>query len=163
MGSLTILIILIIIIITLIITLTSHQGTNRNLPFFCLFPFSIFHFPSSFTFFHLGELGQPNHVQFRVTVNCDDGNILLFVYLPSRCPGQRQNKKASRAEKKKVKFLSNFPFVIHHIYTGGNVNREKRYCGRDNRSFGGEWLNWLFLFFILFFLVVTVYPVFAFL
>lgn len=35
----------------------------------------------------------------------------------------------------------------------------KEYCGRDNRSFGGGWLNWFFLSF--FFLVVTVYPVFG--
>lgn len=99
------------------------SAPTGNFPFF---PFSFFHFHLPLLFFHLGELGQPNHVQFRVTANCDDGHILLFLYLPSRCPGQRQKKKASRAEKKKVKFSSNFPFVIHHIYTGGNVNREKK-------------------------------------
>lgn len=143
---------LLTIIIILIITLTSHQCTNRKLSFFSifLFPFSIFLLP--LLFFHLGELGQPNHVQFRVTVNCDDGHILLFLYLPSRCPGQRQNKKASRAEKKKVKFSSNFPFVIHHIYTGGNVDREKRILrSRSWLIFG--WVVELVLFIFYFFLL----------
>lgn len=85
------------------------------------FPSSIFHFPSSFAllFFHLGELGQPNHVQFRVTVTVMTVIFYFSCILPSRCPGQRQNKKASRAEKKKVKFSSNFPFVIHHIGVHG--------------------------------------------
>lgn len=96
---------------------------------FFYFPSSFFHFPLLFFlyfFFHLGELGQPNHVQFRVTVTVMTVIFYFSCILPSRCPGQRQNKKASRAEKKKVKFSSNFPFVIHHIYTGGNVNRERK-------------------------------------
>lgn len=91
--------------------------------------FLFFHFPFSISLLPLllGELGQPNHVQFRVTVNCDDGHILLFLHLPSRCPGQRQKKKASRAEKKKVKFSSNFPFVIHHIgIHGWNCQRREK-------------------------------------
>lgn len=128
MVSLTIIIIL---IVTFIITLTSHQCTNRKPSFFSFFllSFSISLLP--LLSFHLGELGQPNHVQFRVTVNCDDGHILLFLHLPSRCPGQRQNKKASRAEKKKVKFSSNFPFVIHHIRIHGweCQQREKNTAG----------------------------------
>lgn len=162
MGSLTIIIIL--IIITLILTLTSHPVHQQETSLFFLFPSSIPLLPLLyFTFFHLGELGQPNHVQFRVTVNCDDGHILLFLHLPSRCPGQRQNKKASRAEKKKVKFSSNFPFVIiHHIlYTRVGMSTErKNNCGRDNRSFlGGD--GRIGSFYFLFFLVVTVYPVFG--
>lgn len=77
-----------------------HQQESSFFSIFLL-PFSFF---LCFTFFHLGELGQPNHVQFRVTVTVMTVIFYFFCILPSRCPGQRQNKKASRAEKKKVKF-----------------------------------------------------------
>lgn len=107
-----------------------HQSPGHQQESSLFLPFSIFHFPFSFFlyFFSFRRARPTKPCPVSCDCNCDDGHILLFLHLPSRCPGQRQNKKASRAEKKKVKFSSNFPFVIHHIlYTRvGIVNGEKR-------------------------------------
>lgn len=116
------------------------------------FPFSsFFHFPSSFAllFFHLGELGQPNHVQFRVTVTVMTVIFYFSCIFPVVVQGSGKTKKASRAEKKKVKFSSNFPLSsITYCIHGWDFQQKKEQCGRDNRSCLGGWLNWFFLFFI---------------
>lgn len=130
----------------------SPSAPTGNLPFF---PFSFFHSPSSFflyLFFHLGELGQPNHVQFRVTGTVMTVIFYFFLHLPSRCPGQRQNEKSFTSGKEKSQNFVQFPVVIHHIYTGGNVNREKRILrSRSWLVFG--WVVELVLFILCFFLL----------
>lgn len=121
---------------------------------FFLFPFSFFHFLLPLLFFHLGELGQPNHVQFRVTVNCDDGHILLFFSLPSRCPGQRQNEKSFTSGKEKSQIFVQFPVChpSHTVYTGGNVNRNKKILRARSWPILG-WVVELVLFIFCFFLL----------
>lgn len=94
--------------------------------------FLFFHFPSSFflcfTLFHLGELGQPNHVQFRVTVNCDDGHILLFLYPSQSLSRAAAKQKSFTSGKEKSQIFVQFPVChpSHTVYTGGNVNREEK-------------------------------------
>lgn len=115
------------------------------------FPFSIFLLPLLyFTFFHLGELGQPNHVQFRVTVNCDDGHILLFLYPSQSLSRAAAKQKSFTSGKEKSQIFVQFPVChpSHRCTRVGMSTERKEYCGRDNRSFLGGRLNWFFLFFI---------------
>lgn len=95
--------------------------------------FSIFHFPFPFFlcftfFFHLGELGQPNHVQFRVTVTVMTVIFYFSCIFPVVVQGSGKTKKASRAEKKKSQIFVQFPVVIiHHIlYTRVGMSTERK-------------------------------------
>lgn len=145
MGSLTIIITILVLILILILILTlKYLTTNRKLSFF---PFSFFllPFPIFLYFFSFRRARPTKPCPVSCDCNCDDGHILLFFHLPSRCPGQRQKKKKLHGRKqKKSQIFVQFPVVIiHHIYTGGNVNRKrkKKYCGRD--ICGWSWSNWL--------------------
>lgn len=142
MGSLTIIItilVLILILILILILTLKYLTTNRKPSFF-----SFFLFPSSFfllLFFHLGELGQPNHVQFRVTVTVMTVIFYFFSIFPVVVQGSGKKKSFMGGNKKKVKFSSNFPLSSSITYTRVELSTEgkKKYCGRDNRSFLGWW------------------------
>lgn len=113
------------------------------------FPFSFFHFPSSFLlyiFFHLGELGQPNHVQFRVTVTVMTVIFYFSCLFPVVVQGSGKTKKLHERKRKKSNFrpISRLSSIT---YTRVELSTEK-YCGRGRGSFLGGWLNWFFLFFI---------------
>lgn len=109
-----------------------------------------FHFPFSFfllplLFFHLGELGQPNHVQFRVTVTVMTVIFYFFSIFPVVVQGSGK-KKASWAETKKKSNFRPISRCHHpsHIHGWNCQQKEKkRYCGRDICGWWW-WSSWFF-------------------
>lgn len=95
-----------------------HQSPGHQQESSLFLPFSIFHFPSSFTFFHLGELGQPNHVQFRVTVTVMTVIFYFFCIFPVVVQGSGKTKKLHERKRKKsnlrpISRLSSITYCIH--------------------------------------------------
>lgn len=159
MGSLTIIIIL---IITLILTLTSHQCTNRKPSFFSffLFPSSISLLPLLY-FFSFRRARPTKPCPVSCDCNCDDGHILLFLYPSQSLSRAAAKQKSFTSGKEKSQIFVQFP-VCHpsHIHGWECQQREKNNAGAIMARFRVSGCIGSF-YYLLFFLVVNVYPVFA--